>query len=168
MNLCLLINVRFSSNRCYGASIPIEKALSEDVLVAYNMNDEPLPVDHGYPLRVVVPGTVGARSVKWVNRIVVSDKESDAHWQKADYKVLAPSIKEPHQTDYDRIPALQESNVQSAICYPASEENGNNIQILSVKPTDEDMKNKNLTIKGYALSGGGRKIQNVQISLDHG
>ena len=154
--------------RCYGASIPMEKALSDDVLIAYEMNDETLPTDHGYPLRIIVPGTVGARSVKWVNRIIVSDEESDSHWQKADYKVLPQSIKQPQQADYDRVPAIQESNVQSAICYPASTEDGNKVKILSVKPTDEDTKNQTLTIKGYAVGGGGRQVQNVQISLDHG
>ncbi|CAF4909292.1 unnamed protein product [Rotaria sp. Silwood1] len=157
-----------SSQRCYGASIPIEKALNDDTLIAYEMNDETLTSDHGYPLRVLVPGTVGARSVKWVNRIIVSDKESDSHWQKADYKILPSSIKEPKQIDYDRIPALQESNVQSAICYPASDDDGNKVKILSIKPNDDDIKNKKLTIKGYAFSGGGRQIHNVQISLDHG
>ncbi|CAF3740082.1 unnamed protein product [Rotaria sp. Silwood1] len=157
-----------SSQRCYGASIPIEKALNDDTLIAYEMNDETLTSDHGYPLRVLVPGTVGARSVKWVNRIIVSDKESDSHWQKADYKILPSSIKEPKQIDYDRVPALQESNVQSAICYPASDDDGNKVKILSIKPNDDDIKNKKLTIKGYAFSGGGRQIHNVQISLDHG
>jgi sulfite oxidase len=132
------------------------------------MNDETLTTDHGYPLRIIVPGNIGARSVKWVNRIIVSDKESDSHWQKADYKVLASSIKQPQQIDYDRVPALQESNVQSAICYPASNDDGNKVKILSVKPNNEDIQNKKFTIKGYAIGGGGRQIQNVQISLDHG
>ena len=157
-----------SLSRCYGASIPMEKALSEDVLIAYEMNDETLSSDHGYPLRVIVPGTVGARSVKWVNRIIVSDKEADSHWQKADYKVLPHSIKQPQQVDYDRVPSLQESNVQSAICSPSSMEDGNKVKVLSVKPNDDDIKNKKLTIKGYAYSGGGRQIQNVEISLDQG
>ncbi|UJR09097.1 hypothetical protein I4U23_013344 [Adineta vaga] len=157
-----------TSQRCYGASIPLEKALSDDVLIAYQMNDETLSSDHGYPLRILVPGTVGARSVKWVNRIVVSSKESDSHWQKADYKVLPPSIKQPQQVDYDRVPSVQESNVQSAICYPSSNEDGNKVKILSVKPNSDDIKNQKLTIKGYAVSGGGRQIQNVQLSFDHG
>ncbi|CAF3695984.1 unnamed protein product [Rotaria sordida] len=154
--------------RCYGASIPLEKALSDDVLIVYEMNNELLTRDHGYPLRILVPGTIGARSVKWLNRIIVSDKEADSHWQKFDYKVLPLSTKQPQKIDFDNTPALQEANVNSAICYPASNEDGNKIKILSVQPNDEDIKNKKLTIKGYALSGGGRQIQNVQISLDHG
>lgn len=154
--------------RCYGASIPLEKALSDDVLLAYKMNDETLTSDHGYPLRVLVPGTVGARSVKWVNRIVISDKESDSHWQKADYKMLPSSVKQPQQVDYDRVPAIQESNVQSAICSPASTDDGNTVKVLSVKPNGDDARNQTLTVKGYAVGGGGRQVQNVQLSLDRG
>lgn len=70
------------------ASIPIKKALDPDgdVLLAYEMNGEPIPPDHGFPVRVIVPGSVGARNVKWLSRIVASDDESDSHWQQADYK----------------------------------------------------------------------------------
>lgn len=52
----------------YGSSIPVEKALDPhgDVILAYEMNGEPIPRDHGYPLRVIVPGVVGARNVKWL------------------------------------------------------------------------------------------------------
>lgn len=153
---------------CYGASIPIEKALTEDVLIAFEMNDETLSSDHGFPLRILVPGTVGARSVKWVNRIVVSQEESESHWQRADYKILPSSIKQPQQIDYDQLPALQDGNVQSAICSPSSETDGNKVQILSVRPTDDELKKGALTVKGYAFSGGGRRIQNVQLSIDQG
>ena len=132
------------------------------------MNDETLTSDHGYPLRVIVPGTIGARSVKWVNRIILSDEEADSHWQKSDYKILPTSIRQPQQVDYDRVPAVQEMNVQSAICSPASTDDGNKVKVLSVTPNIGDTEKKNLTVKGYAVSGGGRQIQNVQISLDHG
>ena len=42
-----------------------------------------IPLDHGFPVRVVVPGTTGARSVKWLSRIIASKEESGSHWQKA-------------------------------------------------------------------------------------
>lgn len=72
----------------YAASIPLGKAIDPrgDVLLAYEMNGKPLSRDHGYPLRVIVPGTVGARNVKWLGQIIVSEKESDSHWQQKDYK----------------------------------------------------------------------------------
>ena len=64
----------------YEASIPAATAFDprKDVLLAFEMNGEPLPLDHGYPIRVVVPGVVGARNVKWLRKIVLSKKVSVA------------------------------------------------------------------------------------------
>src|SRR5947209_16447248 len=53
----------------FGGSIPLSKALRPEVLLAWGMNGEPLPPVHGAPLRVVVPGYIGARSVKWLERV---------------------------------------------------------------------------------------------------
>ena len=53
--------------------LPVEKAL-DDVLLAYEMNGEPLPPDHGAPVRLVVPGWIGVASIKWLGRIEVSDQ----------------------------------------------------------------------------------------------
>ena len=54
-------------------SLPLADALREEVLLAYAMNDQPLPPQHGYPLRLVVPGWYGMTSVKWLERITVLD-----------------------------------------------------------------------------------------------
>ena len=63
-----------------------------DVLLALEMNGEPLPRDHGYPVRAVVPGVVGARNVKWLSRIELAANESEAHWQQRDYRGFPPNV----------------------------------------------------------------------------
>jgi len=60
----------------FGGSIPLAKACSKEVLLAYEMNGEPLLPVHGAPLRAIVPGYLGARSVKWLGDIVVRDEPS--------------------------------------------------------------------------------------------
>jgi sulfite oxidase len=61
----------------FGGSIPLEKALAPEVLLAWEMNGVPLPPEHGAPLRAVVPGFIGARSVKWLSRIELRDTPSE-------------------------------------------------------------------------------------------
>ena len=77
---------------CFGASIPLVKALSPEVLIAFAMNGEPLTPEHGFPLRVVVPGYIGARSVKWLTSISIEDEPSDNYFQQNDYKLLPIGI----------------------------------------------------------------------------
>lgn len=60
-------------------ALPLAKALDPDTLLAYAMNGERLPKDHGFPLRALVPGWVGSASVKWLSRIVVS---AEQHWTR--------------------------------------------------------------------------------------
>ncbi|XP_029288391.1 sulfite oxidase, mitochondrial [Cottoperca gobio] len=140
----------------YGASIPLNKAVSEegDVLLAYEMNGQDLPADHGYPVRVVVPGTVGARNVKWLGKIIVSAEESKSHWQQNDYKGFSPGT-DWDTVDFKSAPAIQELPIQSAITSPA---NGAVV----------DRSLEEVTVKGYAWSGGGREVVRVDVSLDGG
>lgn len=109
------LHVQFTGLEAYGASIPLPKAIEEngDVLLAFGMNGKPLPRDHGFPLRAVVPGNVAARSVKWLSKIVVSDEESTSQWQRRDYKSFGPN--EGPNPDWDRAPSIQEMPVTSAI-----------------------------------------------------
>lgn len=60
-------------------ALPVEKAMHPDTLLAYALNGEPLTRDHGFPLRAVIPGWVGASNIKWLGRIVVS---SEQHWTR--------------------------------------------------------------------------------------
>ncbi len=69
--------------------LPVAKAL-DDVLVAYEMNGEPLPPDHGFPARLVVPGWVGIASVKWLGSIEVADHPLTSPWNTTSYRMVGP------------------------------------------------------------------------------
>lgn len=141
----------------YAASIPLSKAMDPrgDVILAYEMNGEQLSRDHGYPLRCIVPGVVGARNVKWLGKIIVSKNESDSHWQQNDYKAFSPST-DWDTVDFKTAPAIQNMPVTSAICTPNPLEH-------QVKIIDGFME-----VKGYAYSGGGNRIIRVDITGDQG
>lgn len=143
----------------YGASIPLATALDprKDVLLAYEMNGGELPRDHGHPLRVVVPGTVGARQVKFLRKIAVDDHESPSFWQQRDYRGFPPNV-DYATADFSKTagPSIQELPVQSAITEPAA-------GVLDMEDDDDD-----LVVKGYAWSGGGRAIVRVDVSADGG
>ena len=68
----------------YARSVPLEKA-NADVLLAFEMNGAPLTAEHGFPLRVVVPGWFGMASVKWLQRIVVTREPFNGYYQSIDY-----------------------------------------------------------------------------------
>jgi sulfite oxidase len=134
----------------YEVSIPIDKALSEygDVLLAYEMNGEVLPPDHGYPIRAVVPGTVGARQCKWLAKVTTSDTESQGIYQQKDYKSFAPGT----SMDGSKVPSIQELPVQSSITEPAPNSVASDF----------------VPVKGYAWSGGGRAINRVDLTTNNG
>ncbi|ESN96168.1 hypothetical protein HELRODRAFT_163202 [Helobdella robusta] len=141
----------------YEVSIPLEIALdpNREVLLAFEMNGKEIPLDHGYPIRVIVPGVIGARQVKWLKKIIVSEKESDSLWQQKDYKTFNPSLN-IETCDTGKAMAVLEFPVQSAICQPA---NGSVLKLEN---------KKSLEVKGYALSGAGKKILRVDVSVDGG
>src|SRR4051812_47672875 len=68
----------------FARSIPLEKA-RRDVLLAYKMNGEDLPAEHGFPLRAIVPGWYAMASVKWLQRIIVTDRPFNGYYQTFDY-----------------------------------------------------------------------------------
>jgi DMSO/TMAO reductase YedYZ molybdopterin-dependent catalytic subunit len=70
--------------------LSVEKAL-DDVLLAYEMNGEPLPPDHGFPVRLVVPGWVGIASIKWVGQLEVSEQPLFSPWNTTSYRLTGPS-----------------------------------------------------------------------------
>jgi DMSO/TMAO reductase YedYZ molybdopterin-dependent catalytic subunit len=66
-------------------SLPVDQARSSDAILAYAMNGEPLPIQHGFPLRLVVPGWYGVASVKWLTEIEVTDQPFEGHFQTEKY-----------------------------------------------------------------------------------
>ncbi|CAG8603506.1 3283_t:CDS:2 [Scutellospora calospora] len=152
-------------NGYYGTSIPLEWAMNDanDVILAYGMNGERLPPDHGYPLRALIPGCIGGRMVKWLSSITVSDKESDSYYHYYDNRVLPPEYDMERATKekiwYNPDYIINKLNINSAITTPAHNEQ---ISLSSFVSTKE------YTIKGYAYTGGGHKVTRVEISLDGG
>jgi len=92
-------------------SIPIAKAM-QDVVMAYGMNGEPLPMLHGYPLRAVVPGWYGMAWPKWVTRIRVEAEPSDNHFMARSYHWNAPGV------DPASAPPVETLRIKSLITYP--------------------------------------------------
>lgn len=97
----------------FARSLPLAKA-REDVLLAYRMNGEQLTPAHGFPLRAVVPGWYGMASVKWLSRIVVTDRPLNGYYQSTDYaywrrEAGLPAIRTP----------IAEMRVKAQIARPA-------------------------------------------------
>ena len=133
----------------FGGSIPLEKARRPEVLLAWAMNREPLPVVHGAPLRVVVPGYIGARSVKWLERIEVRSEPWHGYFQHVVYRLLpedgtvAPGAGMP----------LGLIALNSDVLSPAD---GDTVDAGPVQ------------VRGYAFAGGERHVTRVDVSLDAG
>ncbi len=123
----------------FAGSIPLKKALSPEVLLAYEMNGAPLPAEHGFPLRAIIPGYIGARSVKWLSAISVQPAPSASFFQITDYALDG----EP----------LGELPLNSVVCRPAS---------------GDTVSGPSIVAEGYALAGGPRSVERVEASLDGG
>lgn len=138
----------------YKASIPLSQATNPeaDVLLAYEMNGETLNRDHGYPLRLVVPGVIGARSVKWIDSINIIANECQGFFVQKDYKMFPPTV-DWDNIDWSTRRPLMDFPVQTAIC---------SLEDVNV------VKPGKITVKGYAASGGGRGIERVDVSFDGG
>lgn len=90
-------------------AIPIEKAL-DDVLLVYELNGKPLPPDHGFPVRVLVPGWIGIANIKWVGHIEVSETPLLSAWNTTQYRMFGE--------DYPDEPVLTTQVVKSALELP--------------------------------------------------
>jgi DMSO/TMAO reductase YedYZ molybdopterin-dependent catalytic subunit len=127
-------------------SLPLEKART-DVLLAFEMNGEPLSATHGFPLRAIVPGWYAMASVKWLRRIIVTNKPFNGFYQSLDY------------TYWDRsgpLPTLAPLTEQQTKAEIARPESGEKIAVGSV-----------YRVHGAAWTGAG-EVTRVEISVDSG
>ena len=129
----------------YAMSIPIEKLLDPDTLLAYEMNGETLPKDHGYPIRLLVPGWYGMASVKWLSNITVMDHPNGG-FHEMDYRIY-PATDGKADAKVKRVTSLK---IKSLISTP------NKGSVITPGPHK---------IKGVAWSGDGH-ITKVEISTD--
>ncbi|HEY0937590.1 MAG TPA: sulfite oxidase [Trebonia sp.] len=136
----------------YGGSVGLGKAMAGEVLLAWAMNGLPLPAAHGAPLRVVVPGYIGARSVKWVEQIHVLDKPSENYFQASAYRLLPAGADPAAAGPGDGIP-LGSVALNADILRPDGH------SILAAGPAD---------VSGYAFAGDDRGIARVDVSADGG
>jgi DMSO/TMAO reductase YedYZ molybdopterin-dependent catalytic subunit len=97
-------------------SLPLEKARQAEVLLAYQMNSEDLSAEHGFPLRVIVPGWYGMASIKWLTSIEVIDRPHHGYWQSAEY-----SYWNRHSGEPVAVP-VREMQVKSEIARPTRRE----------------------------------------------
>ncbi len=141
---------RNGKNVGFGASIPIDKAITDDVLLAYEMNGKPLEPTHGFPLRSLVPGYIGARSVKWLTTITLLKEPSKNYFQDHAYRLFPPDAK-PETVDWETGEQLSKMNVNCVITEPQQ---------------DEIFSTSDVMIKGFAVSGS--LIKQVEVSTDGG
>jgi sulfite oxidase len=138
--------------QAYGGSVPRAKALAPEVLLAWEMNGQPLPAVHGGPVRVIVPGYIGARSVKWVERVTLQDRPSENYFQATAYRLL-PAEADPAAAGPGDGLSLGAVAVSAAILRPAGG------AVLAAGDTE---------VAGYAFAGDGRGIARVDVSADGG
>jgi sulfite oxidase len=133
----------------FGGSIPLSKACRPEVLLAWAMNGEPLAPVHGAPLRVVVPGYVGARSVKWLQRIELREQPWQGYFQHVAYRLL-PEDGTPGPGAGMPLGLVA---LNAAVLSPAD---GATVPAGTVE------------VRGYAFAGGERDVARVDVSLDGG
>ena len=133
----------------FGGSIPLDKASRSEVLLAWAMNGEPLSPVHGAPLRVVVPGYIGARSVKWLERIELRSEPWPGYFQHVVYR-LVPADARPGPGVGMPLGLVA---LNSDVLFPRD---GATVTAGAVEA------------RGYAFAGGDRYVARVDVSIDGG
>jgi DMSO/TMAO reductase YedYZ molybdopterin-dependent catalytic subunit len=133
----------------YGRSLPRQAALAEEVLLAWAMNGEPLPPQHGFPLRLIVPGWYGMASVKWLARIVALSAPFEGFQQINSYMYRAAIDAAPTPVTHMR--------VKSLLIPPGSVDFYSRRRLVEAGPTP---------LFGRAWSGAGVPVSRVEVGID--
>ena len=108
-----------SAERGFRKAISIDKAMDPDTILALEMNGVPLPLDHGYPLRAIVPGYVGSANIKWLGEIQVSNDKVWTRNNTTSYVLIGPDY--PPEGESEGVPAVwQTIKSPLALDWPAS------------------------------------------------
>jgi len=133
-------------------SIPVEKALHRDTILAYRMNGEPLPLLHGAPLRLIAPGWMADACLKWLTDITVSDEEAKGYYMETAYRYPNRPVQPGEVLKPDEMKPVEAMGVKSLIVSPSQGATLVRGQAL---------------IQGVAWTGEG-KVAKVEISTDDG
>ncbi|XWW95084.1 hypothetical protein V2A60_003035 [Cordyceps javanica] len=151
-------------NGYYGTSVKLNWCMDENrgIMVAHKMNGQSLHPDHGKPVRIIIPGQIGGRSVKWLKKITITSGPSDNWYHIYDNRVLPTTISPDESANLpdiwkDEKYAIYDLNVNSAICYPRHDER------LTLDTAPETYK-----VRGYAYGGGGKRITRLEVTLNKG
>lgn len=134
--------------------VPIQKAMEEEALIAWAMNDEDLPLMNGYPLRLVFGGWPASTSGKWLNKIVIRNKVHDgAKMNGMSYRIPKFPVAPGDKVDEKDMKIIEAMPVKSIITYPKTG--------AMVKGK------KSFNVRGHAWVGD-KKILKVEVSFDFG
>jgi DMSO/TMAO reductase YedYZ molybdopterin-dependent catalytic subunit len=139
-------DVDFDVEQSFGRSVHIDDALNPDIILAYEMNGEPLPWHHGAPLRLVMPGWYGVANVKWLNQIHIQDRRYMGRFMGRDYVTLSKIDIGGEERWEER--SVTKMRLKSSIIRITKSGNEHNIM-------------------GFALNDG-TPLRNVEISIDGG
>jgi len=128
-------------------------------MLAFMMNGELLHPDHGYPVRLLMPGYIGGRMIKWLTTITVTKDEGDNYYHVFDNRVFPKHIHSKDIATEEKIwtdPAytINDRNINSAIWAPAH---------CAKIPVSDGM----YTLRGYAYAGAGRPVHRVEVTLNN-
>ena len=133
---------------------PISKAIEDHTLIVWEMNGRPLPILHGFPLRVVTPGWPGSTSIKWLKRITIRDREHDGPKMTGySYRVPRYPVPPGAHVPKEDMRIIESMPVKSLITFPKSRLNWK--------------LGKPLMVRGHAWAGD-RSVSSVYVSIDFG